>query len=229
MLNTARKLYEENKNEEALVLYNEFLVKNPNHAEALFFRALIYRKQNEHEKSLTDLSLVVNRLPEQAAVWFERGITYAYLDKQKEALLDMDKAVELEPENAFRYAGRAYIKAMFKMYDEAIADYEKALTLDPDDEIALNNLGLLQEQKGYWEKARQSFEKSNEIYNRKNPDNQLPNYQNTHKTEKNEHLQPAVEPSVKDYFSVIKNVFRHKSYFTDYLRFVKSLLSIRRR
>ena len=39
----------------------------------------------------------------------------------------------------------------------AIADYEKAVELDPEDAITLNNLGLLEEQVGRMQSAKERF------------------------------------------------------------------------
>ena len=39
----------------------------------------------------------------------------------------------------------------------AIADYEKAVELDPEDAITLNNLGLLEEQIGRMQSAKERF------------------------------------------------------------------------
>ena len=45
----------------------------------------------------------------------------------------------------------------------AIADYKKALELDPEDAVTWNNLGLLEEQLGYQEQARERYRVSDEL------------------------------------------------------------------
>jgi tetratricopeptide (TPR) repeat protein len=79
------------------------------------------------------------------------------------ALADMDKAVEMEPKKSYRYSSRAYIKGSFGRTVEAIADYKIAIQLDPEDAIAHNNLGLLEEQLGYKDKAKLSFKNADQL------------------------------------------------------------------
>ena len=45
----------------------------------------------------------------------------------------------------------------------AIADYQHALELDPDDAVTWNNLGLLEEQLGYQEQAKERYRVSDEL------------------------------------------------------------------
>lgn len=74
-----------------------------------------------------------------------------------EGLVLLDKAINLQPHYGYRYAARGWMKQALKDLKGAIADYEKALELDPDDAITLNNLGLLEEQIGRMESAKERF------------------------------------------------------------------------
>jgi tetratricopeptide (TPR) repeat protein len=74
-----------------------------------------------------------------------------------EGLVLLDKAINLQPHYGYRYAARGWMKQALKDIKGAIADYEKALELDPDDAITLNNLGLLEEQIGRMESAKERF------------------------------------------------------------------------
>ncbi len=161
-LEEGKKLFEEKKFEEALLLFTSYLSENNNHGDALFFRGLCYRKVKKFQESINDLTTLIGRLPEEADLYSERGVSYYHLKDYKTALLDMDKAVELEPENPYRYSSRAYIKAYLDV-DAAILDYEKATILDPKDDIAYNNLGMLLEKRGKLKAAQQKFKKSNEL------------------------------------------------------------------
>lgn len=161
-LEEGKKLFSEDKFEDALKLFTSFLAENKNHGDALFFRGLAYRKVGKFQDSVNDLTLLIMRLPEEADLYSERGVSYFHLKEYKTALLDMDRAVELQPKNPYRYSSRAYIKAYLDV-DGAIADYEQATILDPKDDIAYNNLGLLLEKRGKLKAAQEKFRKSNEI------------------------------------------------------------------
>ncbi len=110
-----------------------------------------------------------------ARLYSEIGISYYHLGDKINALLNLDKAVDLEPNISYRYASRGYIKGGLKMIDEAILDYEKAIELDPSDSITFNNLGLLQEQKGWAKMAESNFDKADTLEGRLKKDPILPN------------------------------------------------------
>jgi Flp pilus assembly protein TadD len=95
--------------------------------------------------------------PKNPVIWHDRGICYFQLDLKKEALSDLNQAVLLDDQNPYRYACRAFVLAALKETHQAIADYEKAIQLDPEDAIAYNNLGMLQEQLGYAQTAKDNF------------------------------------------------------------------------
>lgn len=161
-LEEGKKLFNENKFEEALTCFTQFLSENSNHGDALFFRGLAYRKIGKFHESINDFTALISRLPEVATLYSERGVSYYHLKDYETALIDLNKAVAIEPNNPYRYSSRAYIRAYIDI-EGAIADYEKAVELDPKDEIALNNLGLLQENKGNIKEAQKRFKQSNEI------------------------------------------------------------------
>ena len=161
-LEEAKKIFNAKKFSDAIPLFDEFLIEKPNHADALFFRAICYRKVEKYNDSVADFTAVINKLPDQADIYSERGVSYYHLKNYEAALQDLNKAVELEPENPYRYSSRAYIRAYLDV-DGAIADYEKTIELDPKDEITYNNLGLLLENQGRIKKAQENFKKNNEL------------------------------------------------------------------
>ncbi len=93
----------------------------------------------------------------------DRAVCIFQLGRTKEALQEFDRAVLLNPDNPYRYASRAWIRAAMKDVDGAIEDYKKALELDPDDAIALNNLGLLEEQYGMRKSAQERFRRADTL------------------------------------------------------------------
>lgn len=93
----------------------------------------------------------------------DHAVCIFQLGRKKEALDEFDRAVALEPDKAYRYASRAWIRAAMKDVDGAIADYKKAIELDPEDAIALNNLGLLEEQYGMRKSAQERFRRADTL------------------------------------------------------------------
>lgn len=93
----------------------------------------------------------------------DRAVALFNLGRQNEALLELDRALELQPDYSYRYASRAYMRNALKDIHGAISDYRKAIELDPEDAVALNNLGLLEEQLGYHEEARERYKVADEL------------------------------------------------------------------
>lgn len=131
--------------------------------EEKYKKAIEGLKKGEFDSALKLLNDLIHEFPNNAEYTSERGVVYFHLKNKKMALADMDKAVELEPKKSYRYSSRAYIKGGFGKTEEAIEDYRIAIELDPDDAIAYNNLGLLQEQLGYKDKAKLSFKNADKL------------------------------------------------------------------
>ena len=87
----------------------------------------------------------------------DRAVALFHNDRTHDSLVLLDKAINLQPQYGYRYAARGWMKQALRDIQGAIADYEKAIELDPDDAITLNNLGLLEEQIGRMESAKERF------------------------------------------------------------------------
>ena len=161
-LEKGKALFEKQKYEEAIQALNHFLLVQKNNADALYTRAICFRKINDFEKSIADLSTILIRLPDEATLFCDRGISHFHNKNITAAMEDMNKAVELDAMNPFRYSSRAYIRANIDI-DGAIKDYKKAIELDPEDAVSYNNLGLLEENLGKMSSAKNSFKIADKI------------------------------------------------------------------
>ena len=208
-LEKGKALFEKQEFEKAIEELNSFLSTNQNNADALYTRAICYRKIQEFEKSVADFTSILKRLPNEPTLLCDRGISHFHNKNIDAALNDLNKAVELEPENPFRYSSRAFIRAEIDV-NGAMEDYEKAIELDPKDEISLNNLGLLQENAGQLKAAKKNFRKSNKIIG--------------YDPKKREDLtQEKKELKNSDTIgNIMLSVFKSKKARQEYLRFVKS-------
>ena len=134
----------------------------------------------------------------------QRSMSYFHLGDYSSSLKDMNRARDLEPNNPYRYSSRAYLKATMKDIDGAIEDYKIAVHLDPEDSIAHNNLGLLQEQKGYMKEAKTNFSIADKLSG----------------TETKGLPQDVEGPEFRSKGEVIKHVFRNKSGAKEFLDFI---------
>ena len=213
-LEKGKELFEKQEFEKAIEPLNDFLATNQNNADALYTRAICYRKIEDFEKSVEDLTSILVRLPNEPTLLCDRGISHFHNKNIEAAMRDMNKAVELDPENPYRYSSRAYIRAKIDV-DGAINDYKKAVELDPKDAIALNNLGLIEENAGRIKSAQKRFKASNEIIGY-NPDKRNEKVE-IQKQETSESLGKIMlnvftsKATRKEYFNFLKNVFKKKS------------------
>ncbi len=212
-LEKGKALFEKQAYQEAIIVLTDFLAKQGNNADALYTRAICYRKNEEFKNSIEDLSTILKRLPNEPTLLCDRGISHFHNKDISLALKDMDKAVELDPNNPFRYSSRAYIRANIDV-NSAIEDYKKAIELDPKDDISLNNLGLLEENIGKMSSAKNRYKKSNQIigYN--------PEKRNA--TQKGD-LEKVRNQENKSIGKIMLNVFTSKATREEYFTFLKTI------
>ena len=121
-LEKGKALFEKQEYKAAITELTNFLLEQKNNADALYTRAICFRKMEDFEKSIADLSTILIRLPDEATLFCERGISHFHNKNMEAAMKDMNNAVVLEPKNSFRYSSRAYIRANVDA-EGAIEDY----------------------------------------------------------------------------------------------------------
>ena len=114
----------------------------------------------------------------EAYNYYLKGLDYYYRyskEDNENAILLFKKALELDPAYALAYAGlgNAYSQKALKFgfprdwLDSAIEASNKAISLDPSLSEGYKALGLCYGAKGWWQKARNSYERAIEL----NPNN----------------------------------------------------------
>ena len=93
----------------------------------------------------------------------DRAVALFHNDRAHDAIEVLTQAINLQPGYGYRFAARGWMRQALKDVSGAIADYERALELDPDDAITQNNLGLLEEQLGRMESAKQRFAAADQL------------------------------------------------------------------
>jgi tetratricopeptide (TPR) repeat protein len=153
----AKSLFEQKKYVEVIKL-----LKNSKNSEELSLKGYSLQKLEKWEEAMQvwNSLIILNDL--EPYYYLERGVC-KFRMRFPHVLEDFDKAVNLNPNNPYFYSCRAYVKDKIGDSEGAIEDYTKAHQLDPEDALILNNLGLAEQKLGYTHKARQSFEKSNDI------------------------------------------------------------------
>ena len=130
----------------------------------------------------------------------DRAICKFHLSDKVSAIKDLDAAAELQPEYGYRFSSRAWMKQANGDTDGAISDYKIAIGLEPADVVNQNNLGILEESKGYKNQADKRFKIADGA-----------NKKTVEKTEAHD---------TKTIFSEIKSVYRSKESLKDWLKFI---------
>lgn len=148
---------------EALRFFTNALLIEPQNTAYLFAKGRTNVKLEKYVEALIDFDYALINEPHHANIHSEKGVAFFHLNRLDESLASMNMAQKIEPDNPYRYSSRAYIRAKSGDLFGAIEDYKVAIRLDPQDAVALNNLGMLQEQIGYKKDARKHFRKADEI------------------------------------------------------------------
>jgi tetratricopeptide (TPR) repeat protein len=128
------------KPEEALAEFNHAVELDPNNAQALYGRGLLYQGDKQHQQAIDDFTAANGLKPQQAEPLLARAVSYLALDKAKEAAADLDEAAQADPQNAQIWSTRG--QAYERLGDKAKAaeSYGRAINLRPRDEAARNGL-----------------------------------------------------------------------------------------
>lgn len=192
-------------------------------SEILHKQGLALAKENKYAEALTIYSQAINSGYVTPDLLNDRGVAYIHTGDKLSAFNDFTESKNLQPDYSYRYACLAFIKEAMGDIDGAIADYEYALQLDPTDAVSLNNLGLLQEKKGYTKEAKVNFDQADNLREQQNldiepQDDVVPlrtNPSNNTSTEQN------TLPAPNSYWSLIKSVFTNKQARKEFIHFLK--------
>jgi len=186
-----------------------------------FAKGLAKAKQNDFLSAIEHFTNAIKEDESNVEFYAERAVAYLNSNQFELSMFDMNICVEMEPNNSYRYSCRAFLKSKMGDTDGAVSDYEKAVALDPEDAIAYNNLGLAQEQKGYYKKAQKSFDASNALigYQPKKFDESETAIQ-SNKTDLNEHH--IEDDSSTSGGKIARNVFTKKQSFKEFIRFIRN-------
>lgn len=134
----------------------------------------------------------------------DRAICKFHLSDKVSAITDLDAAAELQPEYGYRFSSRAWMKQANGDTDGAILDYKIAIELEPEDAVNQNNLGILEESKGYKTQADKRFKIADGAKEKK-VENKI------------ENTEPLDNKTI---FSQIKSVWFRKESRKEWLKFI---------
>lgn len=195
-------------------------------SEILHNKGLALAKERKYAEALVIYNEAINNGYVTPDLLNDRAVAYIHTGDKLSAFNDFTESKNLQPDYSYRYACLAFIKEAMGDLDGAIEDYEYALKLDPTDAVSLNNLGLLQEKKGYTKEAKINFDLADNLREQQNlgiepqeevkPDSAIKNNINNTSTEQKANTTP------NSYWSLIKSVFINKQARKEFIHFLKN-------
>jgi tetratricopeptide (TPR) repeat protein len=132
----------------------------PNTYETWFVLGTLYVQQKELDKGIEILLRARSLAPEEAGIFFTLGSAYFQKGEYNTAAREIEAGLKIEPDvlEALFDLGNSYM--MLKRYPESIAVYERAIAQDEKFWPAINNIGLVEYERGnlqgaieYWDSA----------------------------------------------------------------------------
>ncbi len=124
------------KYDEAMVIVEAALVKDPNNKDVFYARSIINASKNDFVASVNDISKVIAVDQNREALFMKRAEYYEKLGQFQNAIYDYSKVIGMNAKNLQAYYRRAWDYEQVTNFKMASADYEKIKTLAPGDENA---------------------------------------------------------------------------------------------
>ena len=151
-LQEALALHRQGKHELAMQRYVAILQRDPNHADALYYVAVLALQEGQIAEGIKVIGRALDVGQPQARFHNLRGQAHLRQNQDQDALIAFGRAIETDPAFADAYGNRGTLLAEMKRLPEALADFDRALTLRPDNPAdlcnragVLSNLGRLDE------------------------------------------------------------------------------------
>lgn len=144
----------------AQLLYQNVLLKQPRHADALHLSGLIALQFKEYQKAADLIAKAIKANPGNAVYYLNQGIALKELRQFVAAVSSYDKAIALQPNYAAAYYSRGNALKDLKRLNDAVVSYGKAIALQPNDVLAHSNRGLALQELNQLDDAVASFDKA---------------------------------------------------------------------
>ena len=139
-LNEIKALMEQGRPAKAIKQLDQFLVSNPDHAEARFLKGLILVNQDQLEAAIKIFEALTKDYPELPEPYNNLAVSYSALGRFDDARKALQSAITTHPSYATAHENLGNIYAMM-----AADAYNHALSLDKENAAARDKLNLMSE------------------------------------------------------------------------------------
>ena len=138
----ALALHRQGRLDEARLLYQKALQRQPQHLHALINLGVICLQTQQPQHAIDLFGRALRTDPRNALAHNNLGNALRALAQPKEAIASYERAIALAPDHADAYFNRGAVLAELRQYEAAIASYRQAISRQPGHLSAYNNLGL---------------------------------------------------------------------------------------
>lgn len=131
-LQQALALHREGKRGLAMQRYVAILERDPTHADALYYVAVLALQEGQFAEGIKVIERALKVGPERGRLYNLLGQAHMRLNDDAEALRCFERAIACEPGFADAYGNRANLLADMGRPEEALAAFDQALLLRPD-------------------------------------------------------------------------------------------------
>ena len=148
---------------EAQALYQQILLADPGHPEALRLLGVLHCQAGRYQDGIGLLERAIARRGDAPNLHCELGRAYGATNRPAEAAAQFSRALELKPDYAEAHLGLGL--ALFNQHrlDEAAASFRRALASRSDLVIAHYNLGLVRIRQDRLDEAADSYRRALEL------------------------------------------------------------------
>ena len=159
-------LHQQGNFPEAQVIYEQVLLIQPNHFDALQLLGVLFAQVKKYPQAVEFLSKALEINPNHAGAYSNRGNALKELSRFDEALASYDQAIKINPDYAEAYSNRGNVLKELSRFDEALASYDQAIKINPDYAEAYYNRGTILQELKCFDEALASYDQAIKI----NPD-----------------------------------------------------------
>jgi tetratricopeptide (TPR) repeat protein/uncharacterized membrane protein len=123
-------LYESEKWEESLKIFDIFINLNPEKSEAWFKRGVLLNKIGRYEEAISSFERNLEIKPGDDGAWYNRGIALGNLGRHEEAISSFDRVLKTNTNRDEAWFFRGYSLWNLGKYNEAIDSYDRAIQIN---------------------------------------------------------------------------------------------------
>lgn len=147
----------------AIKIYTEYLIKNPNDEEAYFNRGFAKVCLGDYRGAINDYTKAIEINQQHEMAYTNRGITNSNIGNYRDAIQDFTKAIQINPENASAYIDRGFARGKIGDEQGAIQDFKKATDINPNNASIYLLRGIAKSRLENYRGAIQDYNKAIEI------------------------------------------------------------------